>query len=169
MDVIVPYADAIRYETKAALSCAGIRWFGIDVGYSDFAYGKFMDAQWRLCPWINVEQDIIPTDLALHSLVGCDQPWCAIPYKYLGRTHVGTGCMKFGAPLLREAPMAVDEAMNIDYHDPNHPPGHWCRLDNSLCRRILPNYDFRVHVHDQFLLEHAGHNGKVSSHGCVQS
>jgi hypothetical protein len=171
--VVVPTAPPSGHLTavEAALNAAGVPYGVYDVSGADDAYWTLLAALWEQGDgFIVVEHDVVVRPESIWELIGCDRPWCACPYPYLGGrgTIIGLGCTKFSGELLAAVPDAllragemVDQLPGAD-QGRDHPRRHWCRLDSRIQRALV---DSGYHVH--FDHTEVGHlNERGPAHGC---
>lgn len=161
MRIVCPRAgDGPAPETRAALDASGYPWIDAEVA-GDTGYTMLLAALWRDGEAFTiVEHDIIPHPGAPAELEACPEPWCAFGYRYQHGTHAGLGCARFSARLLAAVPDAVEQTLAES--DEVHPAGHWCNLDDRLCR-VLARYGFASHRHSP----EVGHLSPWPAHGCV--
>lgn len=127
-------------------------------------YFAFLRERWATGKtFVVVEHDVVLTSEALRGLLACKEPWCAVPYPYLGGLYYGLGCMKFAEDLIRKVPDALAQVGRIGHGTQTHPPRHWCNLDSRLQAVLTTHGASRLHRHvnAQPLVHLGGH-----SHGC---
>lgn len=135
------------------------------VNGDDSAYFQALAEKWATgAGFVNVEHDILVTDVAVCNLAACSQDWCAAPYPYLNRPlQFGLGCVKFAPELIGRHPAMFGDIST--WHNAKHPPRHWCTLDAWIYQYLIGRGEKRCEVHE--LVGHIGHPGKrQSAHGC---
>lgn len=154
--------NGLLSETKAALEASGL---GVlfSEAVKDEDYFVLVATLWTQGQsFITVEQDIVPRPDQITSLMDCPEPWCAYAYEYPPFGHyAGMGLAKFSDALIGRHPDLFSEIAK--WHDPTHPPMHYCRLDGWL-KQYLSEHGETQHVHG--LVEHRHKGGPA--HGCVE-
>jgi hypothetical protein len=134
--VIVPYVDGgLRDGVIAAVERAGAIPVVIDVGATDFTYGRVLCDEWaRGKDFGNVEMDIKVHDDVFKQFDECDCWWGGFPYAInadASSQAIGLGCVRFRRELLIAHPDVMERACKITYAGAP-PPGHWIRLDGRV-------------------------------------
>lgn len=165
LHVICPTVGATDSRVVTALECAADRagaalyFHALDPGV-DRDYFDLLSAYWRSGEtFCIVEHDIVVRPEALVEFEECPERWCAAPYRYVGSTHYGLGCVRFDGSLLAAHPDVMDRVAVMC--DPSHPPRHWCRLDAWISAVLYDRGERRD--------GHAGmveHLNQGVSHGC---
>lgn len=161
--IVVPWVgpNGLRAQTLDAAAASGFEVKLVEMFGQDDYHNLIADLWHDRETFIVIEQDIVPHPGAIKELVECPQPWCAFAYDYppFGQ-YAGMGCAKFGAALIAQFPDAMTETAT--WHDPKHPPKHWCRVDGWLKQYLMGN-GVTQHVHGA--VEHL-HKGRPA-HDCT--
>jgi hypothetical protein len=160
--ILVPHvAGCLAQETVEALTGCPAEFVAMT---ADDSYHRLVAGLWANGEgFITVEQDIVPTRAQMKGLITCPEAWCAFEYEYppFGR-YSGMGCAKFSSQLVGRFPEAL--SVTGRWHDSQHPPKHWCRVDGWL-KRYLVERGTRQHIHGQVRHLHRG----GPAHDCVVS
>lgn len=122
MRVIVAYTE-VHPDTRAALE----GWPGVEYHYTgqdDYAYGRLLRELWKDGEsFLLIEHDVVPTLEHLARMVGCENVYCAAPYRWGQAVGVTLGFTRFRSLLLRSYPDAAEIACRIPH--PFGEPGHY--------------------------------------------
>lgn len=131
---------------------------------SDEAYYEFLREVWqRKQTLVIIEQDIVVRYETVDTLKQCKGDWCAYNYRYLDGFHAGLGCVKFSAAIQARHPEIFDKIAQRS--TPQHPPKHWCTLDQLLSIELRAAGEKQC-IHNP-PLQHIRKNGEYTpSHGC---
>jgi hypothetical protein len=159
--VIVPYTKKLTPQVLWALQVDGVEFETVDVSGSDEAYFDLFCECWRDGKSFTfVEHDIVAHSGVVPGFDRCDRDWCAASYPYLRGTYWGLGCVRFSSRLIERLPEVPDEL--ADWESPNHPPKHWCTLDQSVTTTLRYHGEQWPHLHGE--VQHLGTN--LPAHGC---
>jgi hypothetical protein len=131
-------------------------------------YWKFLLDHWNRTPFINIEQDIVPTVQSLDSLLSCPEDLCTVPYRLSnGKWSIwypiyGTYCdfsemvhyeepfpwgvVASGLGLVKIGPVAQSLVNLNDYKHPNFDNHRWDFIDTWLSLQ-LDRVGHKWHVH----------------------
>ena len=167
--VIVPFTS-LRSETVVALADSDIpyemmaRPITDDEGYFFCLAEAWTPPTGAVEPFILVEHDIVVRPETLRELRDCPEDWCAAPFEYLDKPEAwGMGCVKFSDRLIARNLNLFHEISEIE---DAHPARHWCVMDYRIWTYLTSRGEHR-HDHPGPALEHIGHPGTTSAHGCV--
>lgn len=164
MKVVLPYVE-VAPGVRDALKATGWTWNEVYVGDTDESYHVLIAQLWeKRRAFIVVEHDVIVREDTFDVLANCDNDWCAFPIPYLTGLYAGMACVKFSERMIKALPDALARAALRVI--PDHPPRHWCVLDNGL-RTILLEQGFSQCEHFPPLGHYRDYEERPQpSHGC---
>ncbi len=110
MRVFIPFTN-LRVETYLAVPQAIL----VPLKDKEHGYGKYLWDRWQeMKTFINVEQDVVPTQEILQEMWGCEKNFCVTSFKENEGPSL-LGCVKFTGEFISQTPGLFD-----DYPDWRH-------------------------------------------------
>ena len=136
--VYVPFVDPmLSDETLDAVKSAGVEYQLVQLDIADpYGYARFVGQLWlRGETFIICEQDVVPTEKQLHTIVSCGHKWC--DYQYDTTSYpVGKmmGLCRFDSTILKAYPWVPGSALHVGTGHEH--PVVWWNVDNRIARDL---------------------------------